>query len=82
MKALTDSIMARAQNSRHGFRAWHETLPPKTREELEALRAKWRAGETGLKKRSMARAIVAELQARQLRVSGVQGVEDWLDKKD
>ena len=39
-----------------------------------------RTGETGLQKRAIARAIIAELEARKLRVSGVQGVEDWLDR--
>ena len=80
MKALTDSIMARAQRARHGTPAWHETLPENTRKELESLRARWRTGETGLQKRAIARAIIAELEARKLRVSGVQGVEDWLDR--
>jgi hypothetical protein len=81
MKALADSIMARAKNTRHGARAWHESLPAEMRTELESLRTLWRAGDTGLQKRAMARAIIAELTARKLRVCGVQGVEDWLDQE-
>ena len=80
MKALSDSIMTRAKRVRHGSPAWHEMLPEATRKELEALRARWQSGETGLRKRPFARAIIAELEARKIHVAGVQGVEDWLDK--
>jgi hypothetical protein len=80
VKALTDSIMARAKLARHGRVAWHERLPEATRQELEALRARWQSGEIGLQKRPFARAIISELEARNIHVAGVQGVEDWLDK--
>jgi hypothetical protein len=50
--------------------------------ELTTLRTRWQAGSTGLTKRAVARAILAEMQARKLRVSGIQGVENWLEKID
>jgi hypothetical protein len=50
--------------------------------ELDTLRQEWRDGSTGLQKRAVARAIVAEMRERGLPVCGVQGVEHWLDQGD
>jgi hypothetical protein len=80
--SLTDSILSRAKNNRHGLAAWYDLAPPDVLSELTALRTRWQAGTTGLTKRAVARAILAEMQARKLRVSGIQGVENWLEKID
>lgn len=76
---LAQAVIERAANNRPGFQPWYRRLPPEVRDELDSLRRSWRSGETGLQKRAMARAIVAELRSRDLPVSGIQGVEHWLD---
>lgn len=76
---LAQAVIERAANNRPGFQPWYRRLPPAVQEELDSLRRSWRSGETGLQKRAMARAIVAELRSRDLPVSGIQGVEHWLD---
>jgi hypothetical protein len=79
--SLGEAIMSRAENSRHGSLPWFAKLPADVLAELEQIRANWESGATGLKKRAMARAIVAEMQSRRLPICGVQGVEGWLDRE-
>jgi hypothetical protein len=79
--SLADAILSRATNTRHGSLPWHRRLPPELLAELEAIRDQWESGTTGLQKRAMARAIIAEMQSRGLPVCGIQGVEGWLDRE-
>jgi len=76
--AIADEIVARAQNYKPGFTAWHYEIPADVLAELEALRERWVSGELGLQKRALARSIVQTLKDRGLPVSGFQGVEHWL----
>lgn len=76
--SLADSIRTRAVNGRHGSVPWYLRLPPQVLAELDLIRRDWESGATGLHKRAMARAIIAEMKARGLPVSGIQGVERWL----
>lgn len=78
---LADAILARASNTRHGSLPWFKKLPPDLLAELEQIRVDWESGKTGLQKRAMARAIIAEMQERGLPVCGIQGVEGWLDRE-
>jgi hypothetical protein len=73
------AVIRRASNNRPGFVPWYRRMPDEVQRELDTLRQEWRDGSTGLQKRAMARAIVAELRDRGLPVCGVQGVEHWLD---
>ena len=79
--SLAAAVLARATNTRHGSVPWHQRLPAAVRDELEQIRVDWESGTTGLQKRAVARAIIAEMQARNLPVCGVQGVEAWLDRE-
>lgn len=80
-KKLGDAIIARATNTRHGSVPWYRRLPSDVLAELEQIRVDWESGRTGLQKRAMARAIMAEMQERALPVCGLQGVEAWLDRE-
>lgn len=75
---LADEVLSRVLGHRPGFAPWYERLPKDALAELEALRARWAAGELGLKKRQLARAIIATCRERGWYVVGVQGVEHWL----
>ena len=76
--SLADCIRQRATNTRHGSVPWYLKLPPDVLADLDLIRRDWEGGTTGLHKRAMARAIIAEMQARGLPVAGIQGVERWL----
>ena len=76
---LADEVLSHVLGHRSGFAPWYERLPKDALEELEALRARWVAGELGLKKRQLARAIIATCQQHGWHVVGVQGVEHWLN---
>lgn len=78
---LAAAILGRATNTRHGSVPWYRRLPADVIEELEQIRLDWESGRTGLQKRAMARAIMAEMQSRSLPVCGLQGVEAWLDRE-
>lgn len=78
--AIRLAVLSRVTELRPGFRTWFDRLPPEVQGELDAIRQQWQAGQTGHQKRALARAIVAEMQARELPVSGVQGVEHWLGR--
>lgn len=77
--SIADEIVSRVKNYRPGFNAWHCDLPADVLAELEALRARWANGEIAIQKRALARAIIETCRERGLHVSGVQGVEHWLN---
>ena len=75
---LTDAVLAQARNSVPGPSTWFTRLPADVREELEALKARWAAGEIAIQKRPLARAIIDTMRERGHQTAGLQGVEDWL----
>lgn len=78
--AFSASVLSRAKNANPGFLPWFRKVPADVQAELEQLRCRWETGDTGLQKRAMARAVVAELRERGYAVPGVQGVEAWLER--
>lgn len=78
-QTIAEDVLARVRGHKPGFAPWYERLPPDALAELQTLRARWVAGELGLKKRQLARAIIATCRDRGLYVVGVQGVEHWLN---
>jgi hypothetical protein len=80
--SLADAILSRATNTRHGSVPWYLKVAPEVLAELEQIRADWESGRTGLQKRAVARAIMAEMQSRGLPVCGIQGIEGWLDREN
>ena len=78
MSDITDDILSRVQHRQPGPATWFTRLPVEIQEELDALKARWQAGQIAIQKRSLARAIIDTLRERDIPVSGIQGVEDWL----
>ena len=78
--SLSDAVLARARNRKPGFIPWHQRLPDEVRRDLEAIRRSWQSGQTGLTKRAMADAIIAEMRERGFQIPGNQGVERWLNE--
>jgi len=77
--SIAEDVLGRAANYQPGFVAWHCKLPPEALAELEALRSRWASGEVAIQKRALARAIIETCRERGYPVSGVQGVEHWLN---
>lgn len=78
MSDLSGDILARVQSSQPGPATWFTRLPVEIQEELDELKSRWQAGQLAIQKRSLARAIIDTLRERDIPVSGIQGVEDWL----
>lgn len=77
---LVDDVIAAMPANPRGSLAWHEKLAPEHREEVEAVKAAWRAGKIGTAKRTAARIISEKLRERGISTIGVQGVETWLER--
>lgn len=75
---IADAVLARATNNLPGPSTWFTRLPPDVREELNALKVRWLAGEIAIQKRPFARAIMDTMRERGHHTAGLQGVEDWL----
>jgi len=65
---------------RHGGKRWHEKIAPEHLEELNAIKAAWRAGELGTRKKTLARNISTRLRERGISDIGSNGVIAWLDE--
>ena len=65
---------------RHGGKRWHEKISPEHLEELNAIKAAWRAGELGTRKKTLARNISTRLRERGITDIGYNGVIAWLDE--
>jgi len=63
---------------RHGGKRWYENVDAEHLEELNAIKAAWRAGELGTRKKTLARNISARLRERGISDVGEQGVIAWL----
>jgi hypothetical protein len=55
-------------------------LAPEHREELDAIKADWVAGELGSRKKTLARALAENMRTRGISDVGMQGVIAWLEK--
>jgi hypothetical protein len=65
---------------RPGPGRWHERVAPEHQVELAAIKAAWRAGELGTRKRTLARDLSARMRKRGISTVGEQGVVAWLDE--
>jgi hypothetical protein len=75
---LLDDLRDAMAQVRHGSKRWHEKLAPEHLAELVAIKAAWRAGELGTRKKTLARTISAKLRERGISEVGEQGVISWL----
>ena len=77
---LLDDVRRAVSDARHGPATWYERLAPEHREELDAIKAEWMAGELGSRKKTLARALAENMHARGISDVGLQGVLTWLEK--
>ena len=77
---LLDDVRKAVSDARHGPATWYERLAPEHREELDAIKAEWTAGELGTRKKTLARAIAENMRSRGISDVGTQGVLSWLER--
>jgi len=77
---LLDDVRKALANFRHGPATWYERLSKEHREELDAIKAEWVAGDLGTRKKTVARAIADNMRTRGISDVGMQGVIAWLEK--
>ena len=75
---LLDDLREAMAQVRHGSKRWHEKLAAEHLAELVAIKAAWRAGELGTRKKTLARTISVKLRERGISDVGEQGVVAWL----
>lgn len=76
---LLDDVLARAANSKPGFKTWFDRLPADARSELDAVRKSFNP--TIHQKRAFAAAIMEAATERGWETGGVQAVIAWLKQK-
>jgi hypothetical protein len=77
---LLDEVRESLQAFRHGPTPWYERVAAEHAGELNAIKAAWRAGELGGRKKTAARSISDKLRKRGISDIGYQGVIEWLEK--
>ena len=77
---LLEDVRRAVSDARHGPATWYERLAPEHRAELDAIKAEWKAGELGSRRKTLARAIAANMRSRGISNVGEQGVIAWLEK--
>jgi hypothetical protein len=77
---LLEDVRRAVSDARHGPATWYERLAPEHREELDAIKAEWKSGELGTRKKTLARALADNMRTRGISDVGMQGVIAWLEK--
>ena len=77
---LLDDVRKAVSDARVGPATWYERLAPKHREEQDAIKAEWKSGELGTRKKTLARALAENMRSRGISDVGMQGVIAWLEK--
>ena len=77
---LLDDVRRAVSDARHGPATWYERLAPEHRAELDAIKAEWKAGKLGSRRKTLARALAANMRSRGISSVGEQGVIAWLEK--
>jgi len=77
---LLDDVRKAVNDARIGPATWYERLAPEHREELDAIKAEWIAGDLGTRKKTVARALAENMRVRGISDVGMQGVIAWLEK--
>jgi hypothetical protein len=75
---LLDDVREAMAAVRHGPGRWYERVAPEHQAELAAIKAAWRAGELGSRKKTLARDLSVRLRERGISDVGEQGVIAWL----
>ncbi|MBU6222281.1 MAG: hypothetical protein KGR24_05955 [Planctomycetes bacterium] len=79
---FSDRVLERAAADRPRATGFLSRLPPDVQAELLELRRALHAGIPGVTGKSLARSIVADCQENGLPICGVEGVRDWLAKRE
>ena len=77
---LLEDVRRAVADYRHGPGSWWERISPEHRDELDAIKAAWQAGELGTRKKTLARSLSENMRARGISDVGLQGVITWLEK--
>lgn len=77
---LLDDLRKEMADYRHGPGSWWERVAAEHRDELNAIKAAWQAGELGTRKKTLARSLSENMRARGISDVGLQGVITWLEK--
>jgi hypothetical protein len=77
---LLEDVRKAMADARHGPATWWERVAPEYRDELNAIKAAWQAGELGTRKKTLARALAGNMRSRGISDVGLQGVLAWLEK--
>jgi hypothetical protein len=77
---LLDDVRRAVSDARHGPATWYERLAPEHRAELDAIKAEWKSGDLGSRKKTLARALAENMRSRGISNVGMQGVIAWLEK--
>jgi len=80
--SIPDDVIRRLKIGKPGPANWFSVLPADTQEQLESIRARYEGGELIVRKRTLARAIIERCRERGIPTAGVQGVEDWLCRRN
>ena len=78
--SLLDDVREAIAAVRHGPARWYERVAPEHLEDIAAIKAAWKAGELGTRKKTLARNISAKLRSRGISDVGEQGVISWLSE--
>ena len=77
--SLLEDVREAMANVRHGSKRWYERVAAEHQAELVAIKAAWKAGELGKRKKTLARDLSIRLRARGISDVGEQGVVAWLN---
>jgi hypothetical protein len=77
---LLEDVRKAMADARHGPATWWERVAQEHRDELNAIKAAWQAGELGTRKKTLARSLSENMRARGISDVGLQGVITWLEK--
>lgn len=76
---LLDAVRSDVANARNGPASWWERVAPEHLDELHAIKAQWKAGNLGKRKKTLARSLSANMRERGISDVGHQGVITWLE---
>lgn len=78
-KSLVDDVLERVKGSKPGYTSWFDRLPSDAQEQMTQVRQKF--DHSVHQKRAFAKAIIEVAQEHGWPISGIQGVERWLEKR-
>lgn len=79
---LRDRVIAEARAQKDGrYKKWVDKLPRQQQEEVLALKAEFLSEDMGLSARSLAKAIVSDLESQGIECCGLETMRTWLTER-